>query len=87
MQGIRVAQQGDGEVWSKPLADGSRALVLLNRSSDPLAITTTAAAAGLAPAASYSLRDLWTGARSVTAGVVQESVPGHGAVMLRVARG
>ena len=32
VQGNRVRKDGDIEVWSKQLADGSRAVVLLNRS-------------------------------------------------------
>ncbi len=30
-QGERVVKNGDSEVWSKQLTDGSRAVVLLNR--------------------------------------------------------
>src|SRR6185369_2878464 len=33
IQGHRVRDDGDLEVWSKPLADGGRALVLFNRGS------------------------------------------------------
>lgn len=84
-QGVRVSQQGDGDVWSKLLSDGSRAVVLLNRSPTALAITTSAAAVGLSPSpAGYTLRDIWTGRSSATAGSILASVPGHSALMYRV---
>jgi len=34
IQGSKVRDDGYFEVWSKPLRDGSRAVVLLDRSSD-----------------------------------------------------
>ena len=37
-QGRRILKNGDSEVWSKQLADGGRAVVLLNRSAAPATI-------------------------------------------------
>ena len=60
IQGTLVASSGNGEVWVKPLADGSRAVALLNRGSSPMRISTGAAAVGHGPSRSFSWRDLWT---------------------------
>ena len=60
MQGTLVASAGNGEVWVKPLADGSRAVALLNRGSSAMRISTAATAVGMATGGSDSWRDLWT---------------------------
>jgi alpha-galactosidase len=61
MQGRRVRDEGAKEVWMKPLADGSRAVILLNRGSEAGEVYTTWEDIGLAPGTSAALRDLWTG--------------------------
>jgi len=38
-QGVRVAKNGDLEVWSKPLADGGHAVGLFNRGADTSKVT------------------------------------------------
>jgi len=87
LQARLLSSSGEGEVWVKPLADGSRAVALLNRGASTLRIATTAAAVGLPAAPSYAVRSVWTGAvASVgSSGALVASVPGDSTVLLRVA--
>lgn len=83
VQGHRVAQQGPLEVWAKPLADGSYAVGLFNRSESPAPVTLDLKDIGISGSA--QIRDLWahrdlgsfTGSYTVT-------VAKHGAAMLKV---
>lgn len=61
VQGRRVRDEGAKEVWMKPLADGSRAVILFNRGSEAGEIYTTWEDIGLAPGTKAALRDLWSG--------------------------
>jgi alpha-galactosidase len=83
-QGTLLSASGNGEVWVKPLLAGARAIALLNRGSSPLRIETSATAAGLPAASSYSLRNVWTHTTSVTSGSIGAEVPGDGTVLVRV---
>ncbi len=58
-QGRRVAKNGDLEVWSKQLQDGSRAVLLLNRGASQETITATWEQIGYPEHLSASVRDLW----------------------------
>jgi alpha-galactosidase len=85
IQGHRVRDEGDLEVWSKPLADGSRALVLFNRSAQPAEITAKWSELGYPSKLSAEVRDLWAHkslGRKV--GSFSATVPSHGVVMVRV---
>jgi alpha-galactosidase len=84
VQGTLLSSAGAGQVWVKPLIDGSRAVALLNRGASATRIETSASAVGLAPAASYGVRDLWTHTSSSTAGAIAAEVPADGTVLLRV---
>lgn len=86
-QGTRTVQQGSGDVWVKPLANGDRAVAFLNRGSTPLTLSTTAAAAGLTVADSYTMNNLWTHTATETAGVIRATVPPDSAVLFRVSPG
>lgn len=86
-QATLVASEGAAQVWVKPLADGSRAVALLNRGATPLQIQTSAGAAGAGPARRYLLRDLWRGGTSTTAGPIGAQVGGYSTVLLRVSGG
>jgi len=83
----RPVQDANG-LWvlTKPLADGSRAVVLFNSTGTAATISTTATQVGLWPAPSYSLKDLWQGTTSDTTGTISGSVPAHGVIMYRVTR-
>ena len=58
-EGSRVWKDGDREVWSKQLKDGSRAVVLLNRGATVSEITVPWEAIGYPANISASVRDLW----------------------------
>jgi alpha-galactosidase len=70
--------------YTKALANGDRAVALLNETGRKKTVKTTAAAAGLRKAASYSLRSLWTGRRTSSTGTIRTRVPAHGTVLYRV---
>jgi alpha-galactosidase len=83
-QGTLLSTDGEGQVWVKPLSDGSKAIALLNRGSTPLTIGTTAEAAGLPPSSSYKVRDVWAQTTKPSAGPIAMTVPGQTAELLRV---
>jgi alpha-galactosidase len=58
-QGTLVSSSGQGQVWVRALADGSRAVALLNRGSSALRIRTSAVTVGMPAGARYLVRDLW----------------------------
>jgi len=58
-EGERVWKSGDLEVWAKQLADGSRAVILLNRGSVEQEITVNWEDLGYPSRVSASVRDLW----------------------------
>ena len=58
-QGRRVWKDGDLEVWAKQLQDGSRAVLLLNRSGSQQTITATWEQIGYPAHVSAAVRDLW----------------------------
>jgi alpha-galactosidase len=83
IQGHRVAQEGQLEVWVKLLADGSKAVGLFNRGESVMPVTAYFRDVGIGDAA--SVRDLW---EKRDLGVFNSSftaqVPTHGVVLLRV---
>ena len=85
VQGTLIWQQGGAlQVWMKPLADGSRAVALLNRSAAPAEVGVTLKRLGLL-ARPAAVRDLWAHAdRPAVSNRVRATVPAHGVVMLRV---
>jgi alpha-galactosidase len=72
-------------VWAKQLKDGSRAVVLLNRSASEQEITATWEDIGYPPSISASVRDLWQHKDlGKMGGKISARVPSHGAVMVTV---
>jgi alpha-galactosidase len=86
-QGTVVSSSGGLAVYSKVLANGDRAVVLLNENTTAATVSTTAGAIGIGGSSTYRLKDLWSKASSTTGGTISASVPAHGVVMYRVARG
>ena len=86
MQGRKVWDNGPQEVWMKPLADGSRAVILFNRGTAAGGITVNWEDIGLAPRTMAKVRDLWTktDAPAPVAGKYRAMVDPHGVVMLRI---
>jgi hypothetical protein len=61
IEGRRVRKEGDLEVWARPLQDGSRAVVLLNRAASEREITVSWENLNYPGHLSASIRDLWKG--------------------------
>jgi alpha-galactosidase len=85
IQGHRVKKTGDLEVWSKQLADGGRAVILLNRSAATAKVSASWSDIGYPGTLQASVRDLWA-AKDLgkLSGSYAADVPSHGVVMLRV---
>jgi len=85
IQGHRVKKTGDLEVWSKQLADGGRAVILLNRGKATANISASWSDIGYPDSLKANVRDLWA-ARDLglLSGSYSADVPSHGVVMLRV---
>ncbi len=85
IQGRRVWNDGNREVWVKPLAGGARAVLLLNRGTKPVEIAASWEQLGLPDRLGATVRDLWAhrdlGRRR---GAVRATVDPHGVAMLRV---
>ena len=84
IQGWEVSFSGNGEIWTRPLSDGSYAVAFLNRGSPAIPLATTAAAVGLRPAKSYKVLNLWSNASSTTTGPLSAQVGADATVLLRV---
>jgi alpha-galactosidase len=81
-QGFRVKQDGDLEIWKKPLADGV-AVGLFNRSAAPARTTVRWSDVGI-KGSPKSVRDLWAHKDLNSADEFSADVPSHGVVLLRV---
>jgi alpha-galactosidase len=84
-QGILVSSgPPELQVWARPLADGSRAVVLLNRSAAPARIQANFRRA-MVTTDSATVRDLWSHADLGTfAREFAVTVPAHDVVMVRM---
>ncbi|MFJ4467104.1 NPCBM/NEW2 domain-containing protein [Streptomyces sp. NPDC089424] len=85
VQAVRVGPAGTTETWVKRLADGDRAVVLLNRGDSPATVTTTAKSVGL-HGDRFTLKNAWTDQVTESAGTISAAVPAHGAALFRVSR-
>jgi len=84
-QGVKVADTGGRQVWSKVLSGtGTRAVALFNRTGATTDITANLSTLGLGTGGA-TVRDLWarTDLGSFT-GSITRSVPAHGVVLLKV---
>jgi alpha-galactosidase len=59
VEGRRVWQQGDAQIWARPLTGGRQAVVLLNRSEQPALIRLDWSVLHLPGYLPLSFRDLW----------------------------
>ena len=84
-EGHKVRDDGDREVWAKPLQGGAQAVILFNRGTTPADISVSWHELGLADTASLAVRDLWQqkDVGPVT-GTFSARVPPHEVVMVRV---
>ena len=82
----RVFQDGNTEVWARPLADGAYAVALFNRGPDKATVRTEWKR-DLGLSGSPKVRDLWRRAdRGRRKDGFAAEVPAHGALLLRVLR-
>ena len=58
-QGSLAHTDGDTQVWVKPMHDGSRAVLLLNRGSTPTSISIQLADLNFKPSSKYTALDVW----------------------------
>ena len=85
-EGHRVKKDGDREVWSKPLADGSRAVILLNRGAAEAETNVAWEEIGYPAHLSAQVRDLWAHRDlGAATGTFSTKVPSHSVVMVKVA--
>ena len=84
-QGRRIRDDGDLEVWARPLADGSRAVILFNRSAAPASISVAWPELGLTTRVKAEVRDLWTHeSLGRKTGSFAATVAPHGVVKVKV---
>jgi alpha-galactosidase len=84
-QGRRVKQDGDLEVWARPLADGGQAVGLFNRGASAAEISLKCDE--LQACGDLGVRNLWTHADVGAVGQsLSASVPSHGVALLRLTR-
>jgi alpha-galactosidase len=84
-EGRRVSKSGDAEAWAKQMADGGRAVVLLNRGATEQKITATWESLGYPSHVTATVRDLWQKKDlGKMTGEFSAIVPSHGIVMVTV---
>jgi alpha-galactosidase len=85
-QGHRVAKDGDLEVWSRQIAGGNRAVLLLNRGKAAADIKVTWAEIGYPEKLSATIHDLWKGGDvgTATGSYTAKGIPAHGVVVLTI---
>ena len=84
-QGKKVRDDGDFEVWSRELHDGSRAVVLFNRSENEKEIGFNWSEVGLPQNLNFTVRDLWAKKdMGKYNGSYSDIIPSHGVKMVRV---
>ncbi len=84
-QAKRVWQSHDQEIWTRPLAGGAQAVAFFNRATDTANVTVKWTDLGIN--GKWKARDLWLHQDVEWAGPEYSvTIPGHGAVMLRLRR-
>jgi alpha-galactosidase len=85
MQGRRTSKNGELEVWVKQLHDGSRAVVLFNRSASEAQISANWEELGYPSGLPAVVRDLWNKKDlGKFAGKFDAKVASHGVVIVRI---
>jgi alpha-galactosidase len=84
-QGDRVSAEGPVEIWSRTLADGSKAIGVFNRHPGPM--TTVVDFRKLGFTRPVKAKDLWQGKDLGSIGAPYTvKLPGHGVLLLRVSQ-
>lgn len=86
--GHRLRTEGAAQVWVRPLADGSKAVVLLNAGDKPLTVGVGWAELGLPPG-TVQVRDLWAHKNlgTVEKEFTAKDLPPRGCAFIRVVAG
>jgi alpha-galactosidase len=85
MQGRKVRDDGPREVWLKPLADGSKAVILWNRGNEESTLSVEWQDIGLFPGTAAVVRDLWKKADVATAkGRFEAKLGSHDVALLKI---
>ena len=85
MQGHKLRDDGEQEVWVKPMSSGDAAVVLLNRDTSTVRVGVSAAELGLAPGR-HRVRDLWAHRDGQMADTLVAQLSGHSGAMFLVRR-
>lgn len=83
MQGHKIRDDGELEVWMKPMSNGDRAVVLLNRGSAPFHLAASMREIGLA-GGRHAARDLWEHRDTTVDGEVAATLAPHSVAMYLV---
>jgi alpha-galactosidase len=84
-QGDRVSAKGMVEIWSRPLADGTKAVGIFNRDDEAAEVTLDFSSLGLT--GSIKMRDLWQHRDLPSEKTVYTvKVPAHGVIFLKLGR-
>jgi alpha-galactosidase len=84
-QGKKIRDDGDLEVWSKPLQGDARAVILFNRGKADATISVSWQEIGLPYDAAPNLRDLWQKKDlGPVKGTFTATVPTHDVVLIKV---
>jgi alpha-galactosidase len=82
-QGDRVSQNGDLEIWTKPLSGGAVAVGMFNRGTSEATMSLKLADVGMA--SPRKVDNVWAGATVTPAkDEISTNVPAHGVVLLRI---
>jgi alpha-galactosidase len=84
-QARKIRDDGDFEVWAKPLQGGDWAVALLNRSREPHEVGVAWLELGMSANAAPVVRDLWTRQEyGAVKSLFAPTVPSHDVALLRV---
>jgi len=84
-QGHKIRDDGEQEVWIKPMSTGDRAVILLNRDSTAATVRATMQEIGLS-SGTHGARNLWTHSNTSFSGEITGELPGHSVAMYLVHR-
>jgi len=83
MQGHKVRDDGEREVWMKPMSSGDVAVVLLNRDTTAAQLGVTMRELGLS-GGRHEARNLWAHTDGVVTDTLSAALPQHSAAMFIV---
>ena len=85
-QAAVVSSNGTTDILAKPLANGDRAVAVLNTGSSSETVSTTTAAIGFTGGSgcTYAVKDLWAGTSSTSSGTISATVPSDGTAIFRI---